>query len=164
MEQNYHTAIAGGLPDEPRLDILIPSTLDGSLAPPGHHMMSLLCKYYPFELSGNRHWGDLKEPVADQIVEYLSGFMPNLKSPIVGRQVLSPLGLERVFGLTESDIFHGRHDLDQIFSLRPHPDAARYRTPLAGLYLCGSGAHPGGAVSGAPGHNGARRVLKDLRR
>ena len=78
--------------------------------------------------------------------------------------MLSPLDLERVFGLTQGDIFHGRHDLDQIFSLRPHPSAAHYRTPLPGLYLCGSGAHPGGAVSGAPGHNCARRVLRDLGR
>jgi phytoene dehydrogenase-like protein len=164
MEQNYHTALAGGLPEEPRLDIVIPSTLDDSLAPSGHHVMSLLCKYYPFEPAANQHWDDIKETVADHIVEYLSGYLPNIKSLIVGRQVLSPLDLERVFGLTDGDIFHGRHDLDQIFSLRPHPAAANYRTPLAGLYLCGSGAHPGGGVSGAPGHNGAKRVIKDLRR
>jgi len=164
MEQNYHTAVAGGLPTEPRLDIVIPSTLDDSLAPAGHHVMSLLAKYYPFEPAGDQHWDDIKEQVADQIVDYLTGFMPNLKSLIVGRQVLTPLDLERVFGLTEGDIFHGRHDLDQIFSLRPHPSAAKYRTPLPGLYLCGSGSHPGGAVSGAPGHNGAKRVIKDLRR
>ena len=87
--------------------------------------MSLLCKYYPFELSGGRHWDDVKDQVADHIVEYVSGYMPNLKSLIVGRQILSPLDLERVFGLTEGDIFHGRHDLDQIFSLRPHPDVAK---------------------------------------
>ena len=164
MEQNYHTSRAGGLPQEPRLDITIPSTLDDSLAPAGHHVMSLLCKYYPFEPADNQHWDDIKEQVADQIVDYATGFMPNLKSLIVARQVLSPLDLERVFGLTEGDIFHGRHDLDQIFSLRPHPDAANYRTPLTGLYLCGSGAHPGGGVTGAPGHNGAKRVIKDLRR
>ena len=89
--------------------------------------------------------------------------MPNIKSLIVGRLVLTPWDLEREFGLTEGDIFHGRHDLDQIFSLRPHPDAAKYRTPLQDLYLCGSGSHPGGGVSGAPGHNGAKRVIKDLR-
>ena len=164
MEQNYHTSMAGGLPDEPRLDIVIPSTLDDGLAPSGHHVMSLLCKYYPFDLADNQHWDDIKDQVADQIIDYVSRYMPNLKSLVVARQVLSPLDLERVFGLTEGDIFHGRHDLDQIFSLRPHPSASNYRTPLAGLYMCGSGAHPGGAVSGAPGHNGAKRVLKDLRR
>ena len=151
------------MPDEPRLDIVIPSTLDDSLAPEGHHVMSLLCKYYPFELAGGQQWDDIRERVADDIVDYLSGFMPNIKSLIVGRQVLTPWDLERVFGLTAGDIFHGRHDLDQIFSLRPHPDAAKYRTPLKGLYLCGSGSHPGGGVTGAPGHNSARRVIKDLR-
>lgn len=163
MEQNYHSAKAGELPDEPRLDIVIPSTLDDSLAPAGHHVMSILGKYYPFEPEGGRHWDDLRESVADDIIDYLSGFMPNIRSLIVGRQTLTPKDLEREFALTEGDIFHGRHDLDQIFSLRPHPAAAKYRTPLKGLYLCGSGSHPGGAVSGAPGHNGAMRVIKDLR-
>ena len=124
--------------------------------------MSLLCKYYPFTPKDG-HWDELREPVADQIIDYLARFMPNLKELVVGRQVLTPLDLERVFGLTEGDIFHGRHDLDQIFSLRPHPRAAQYKTPLPGLYLCGSGSHPGGAVSGAPGYNGARRVIRDLR-
>ena len=164
MEQNYHDAKAGRLPDEPRLDIVIPSTLDDSLAPPGHHVMSILCKYYPYEPAGDKSWDDIRETVADGIVAYLARFMPNIQSLVVGRQVLTPVDLERVFGLTQGDIFHGRHDLDQIFSLRPHPSASGYRTPLKGLYLCGSGSHPGGAVSGAPGHNGARRVIKDLRR
>lgn len=162
MEQNYHSARAGQLPDEPRLDIVIPSTLDDSLAPDGHHVMSVLCKYYPFELAGGRHWDDIREQTADDIVDYLAGFMPNIKSLIVGRQVLTPRDLESVFALTEGDIFHGRHDLDQVFSLRPHPQAAQYRTPLQGLYLCGSGSHPGGAVSGVPGRNGALRVIRDL--
>jgi phytoene dehydrogenase-like protein len=163
MEQNYHTAKAGRLADEPRLDIVIPSTLDDSLAPDGHHVMSVLCKYYPFELAANQQWDEIRGRVADDIVDYLARYMPNIKSLIVGRQVLTPKDLERVFALTEGDIFHGRHDLDQIFSLRPHPSAAKYRTPLKGLYLCGSGAHPGGAVTGAPGHNGAKRVIRDLR-
>lgn len=163
MEENYHGAKAGRLPDEPRLDIIIPSTLDDTLAPAGHHVMSVLCKYYPFKPAGDRHWDDIRETVADGIIDHLARYMPNIKSLVVGRQVLTPLDLERVFGLTEGDIFHGRHDLDQIFSLRPHPDAAQYESPLRGLYLCGSGAHPGGAVSGAPGHNCAQRVIRDLR-
>jgi phytoene dehydrogenase-like protein len=90
--------------------------------------------------------------------------MPNLRRLIVGRQFLTPLDLERVFGLTEGDIFHGRHDLDQIFGLRPHPKSAQFSTPIPGLYLCGSGVHPGGAVSGAPGRNAAMRVIKDAKR
>jgi phytoene dehydrogenase-like protein len=125
--------------------------------------MSVLCKYYPFELADNQQWDEIRDRVADHIVDYLARYMPNTKSLIVGRQVLTPKDLERVFGLTEGDIFHGRHDLDQIFSLRPHPNAAKYRTPVKDLYLCGSGAHPGGAVTGAPGHNGAKRVIRDLR-
>jgi phytoene dehydrogenase-like protein len=108
-------------------------------------------------------WDDIKEDVADDIIAYMARSMPNLPSLIVGRQMLSPLDLETIYGLTESDIFHGRHDLDQIFSLRPHPRAAQYRTPVKNLYLCGSGAHPGGGVSGAPGHNAARRVIADFK-
>ena len=164
MEANYFAAAAGHLPDEPRLEITIPSTLDDSLTPPGHHVMSVLAKYYPYQLSGGLHWNDIKDDVADRIIAYMARIMPNLSMLIVGRQMLSPLDLETIYGLTESDIFHGRHDLDQLFSLRPHPRAAQYRTPLQGLYLCGSGAHPGGGVSGAPGHNAARRVIADLKR
>jgi len=164
MEANYAAAAAGRLPQEPRLEITIPSTIDDSLAPPGQHVVSVLAKYYPYELADGLHWDDIKEEVADRIVSYMGRVMPNLTDVIVGRQTLSPLDLETIYGLTESDIFHGRHDLDQLFSLRPHPRAAQYRTPIRNLYLCGSGTHPGGGVSGAPGHNAARRVISDLRR
>lgn len=164
LEANYTAAAAGRLPHEPRLEITIPSTIDDSLAPPGQHVVSVLAKYYPYRLADGLHWDDIKEDVADRIVAYMVRLMPNLADLIVGRQTLSPLDLETIYGLTESDIFHGRHDLDQLFSLRPHPRAAQYRTPIANLYLCGSGAHPGGGVTGAPGHNAARRVISDLRR
>lgn len=164
LEENYFAAASGRLPKEPRLEITIPSTLDDSLAPPGCHVMSVLAKYYPHELADGLSWDDVKEQVADQIIDYISQVMPNLPDLIVGRQMLSTLDLETIYGLTESDIFHGRHDLDQLFSLRPHPQAAQYRTPIRGLYLCGSGVHPGGGVSGAPGHNAARRVIADLKR
>ena len=164
MEANYFAAAAGHLPDEPRLEITIPTTLDDSLAAPGHHVMSVLAKYYPYQLADGLSWNDIKEDVADRITAYIARVMPNLPELIVGRQMLSPLDLETEYGLTESDIFHGRHDLDQLFSLRPHPQAAQYRTPVQGLYLCGSGAHPGGGVSGAPGYNAARRVIADLKR
>ena len=103
------------------------------------------------------------DDVADQVLAYITRVMPNLPDLIIGRHVLSPVDLETIYGLTQGDIFHGRHDLDQIYSLRPHPDAAQYRTPIQGLYLCGSGAHPGGGVSGMPGHNAARRVLADFK-
>ena len=107
---------------------------------------------------------DIKADVADQIIGYITKAMPNLPELIVGRQMISPLDLETEYGLTESDIFHGRHDLDQLYSLRPHPRAAQYHTPVQNLYLCGSGVHPGGGVSGAPGYNAARCVIKDLKR
>jgi phytoene dehydrogenase-like protein len=164
LEANFFAAAAGHLPEAPRLEITIPSTLDDSLAPAGQHVMSILAKYYPYHLADGVSWDDIKEDVADDIIEYLARSMPNLPDLIVGRQMISPLDLETVYGLTESDIFHGRHDLDQIFSLRPHPRAAQYRTPVENLYLCGSGAHPGGGVSGAPGHNAARRVIADFKR
>jgi phytoene dehydrogenase-like protein len=164
VERNYALARQGEMSDEPYVTIQIASALDDSLAPKGHHVMALLCKYYPYQLAGGQSWDDVKDAVADRIIAKAERHFPNLRRIIVGRQVLSPLDLERIFGLTEGDVFQGRHELDQIFSLRPHPKAARYRTPIAGLYLCGAGAHPGGGVTGAPGHNAAKRVLKDLRR
>lgn len=164
LEANYFAAATGRLPEEPRLEITIPSTADASLAPPGHHVMSVLAKYYPYELADGRSWEEIKERVADGIIGYMAQTMPNLPDLILGRHILTPTDLETEYGLTEADIFHGRHDLDQIFSLRPHPKAAQYRTPVENLYLCGSGAHPGGGVCGAPGHNAARRVMADLKR
>jgi phytoene dehydrogenase-like protein len=164
MEENFFTAATGNIPKHPRLHISIPSAADDTLAPPGHHVMSIMAKYYPFHLSNNASWDDIKEDVADQIIDHTTQTMPNLKELIVGRQMISPLDLEREYGLTEADIFHGRHDLDQLFSFRPHPKAAQYRTPVKNLYLCGSGVHPGGGVTGAPGHNAARRVIADLKK
>ncbi|MGD9744709.1 MAG: phytoene desaturase family protein [Dongiaceae bacterium] len=164
LEANYRTALAGGIPAEPYVNLVIPSALDDSLAPPGHHVMSLLCKYFPYRLAGGESWDRIGGRVADGILAKLERHIPNLRRITVARQLLTPLDIERRFGLTEGDIFHGRHDLDQILSLRPHPAAARYRTPVPGLYLCGSGSHPGGGVSGAPGRNAARRVMRDFGR
>lgn len=164
LEANYAAAAAGRIPQDPRLEITIPSTIDDTLAPRGQHVVSVLAKYYPYHLADGMHWDDIKEDVADGIVACMARVMPDLEELIVGRQTLSPLDLETIYGLTEADIFHGRHDLDQLFSLRPHPRAAQYRTPIGNLYLCGSGAHPGGGVTGAPGHNAARRVISDLKK
>jgi phytoene dehydrogenase-like protein len=164
IEINYRAALAGQIIEEPYLDIRIPSAIDDTLAPPGHHVMSLIGKYYPYRLADGQSWDEIGPSVADRILGKLETHLPNLRRLIVGRQFLTPLDLERVFGLTEGDIFHGRHDLDQIFGLRPHPQAAQFATPIPGLYLCGSGAHPGGAVSGAPGRNAAMRVIKDAKR
>jgi len=164
MEANFFAAAAGRLTKAPRLEITIPSTVDDSLAPAGQHVMSVLAKYYPYELADGLSWDDIKEDAADEIIAYMARTMPNLPDLIVGRRLISPLDLETEYGLTEADIFHGRQDLDQLFSLRPHPNAAQYRTPVENLYLCGAGTHPGGGVSGAPGHNAARRVIADLKR
>jgi len=164
IEDNYRAALAGRVIDVPYLDIRIPSAIDDTLAPPGHHVMSLIGKYYPYRLADGQDWDAIGPSVAERVLAALERFMPDLRRLIVGRQFLTPLDLERVFGLTEGDIFHGRHDLDQIFGLRPHPQAAQFATPLAGLFLCGSGAHPGGAVSGAPGRNAAMRVIRDSKR
>jgi len=163
QEANYFAAATGQLPKEPRLEITMPSTLDDTLAPSGHHVMTVLAKYYPFKFVDGSDWDDVKEDIADQIVDHMAKVMPNLKELIVGRLMISPKDLEVNYGLTEADIFHGRHDLDQIVSMRPHPKAAQYKTPVKNLYLCGSGVHPGGGVTGAPGHNAARRVIADLR-
>lgn len=125
VERNFHAAVEGEMSDEPYVVIQIPSALDDSLAAPGHHVMSLLCKYYPYQPSGGRNWDDIKEQVADHIIGKIERHIPNLRRITVARQVLTPVDLERIFGLTEGDVFHGRHEIDQIFSLRPHPKAAR---------------------------------------
>lgn len=164
MEDNWFAAAVGRIHPKPRLHIVIPSTVDNTLAPPGHHVVSIMAKYYPYYLADGKSWDDIKEEVADQIIDYMTATMPNLRELIVGRQMISPLDLEREYGLTESDIFHGRHDLDQLFSFRPHPKAAQYSTPVKDLYICGSGAHPGGGVTGAPGYNAANRVIADLKK
>ena len=164
IEANYRAALAGQVIDEPYLDIRIPSAIDDTLAPPGNHVMSVLGKYYPYRLADGLNWDEIGPSVAERILTKLEQHMPNLRQLIVGRQVLTPLDLERVFGLTEGDIFHGRHDLDQIFGLRPHPKSAQYATPIPGLYLCGSGAHPGGGVTGIPGRNAAREIVRDVKR
>src|SRR5688500_6404076 len=148
--------------------MLIPSTLDDSLAPAGRHVASLFCQHVapelPEKLPGGSSWDDHKEKVADLMIETVDACAPNFKASVLGRQVLSPLDLERTFGLVGGDIFHGALSLDQIFSARPALGHADYRAPIPGLYMCGSGTHPGGGVTGAPGHNAAREILRDMRR
>ena len=148
--------------------MLIPSTLDASLAPPGTHVASLFCQHVapelPAWLPGGPSWDTHRETVADLIIETVNRHAPNFKRSVVGRQILSPLDLERTFGLLGGDIFHGALQLDQMFSARPMLGYGNYRGPLEGLYLCGSGTHPGGGVTGAPGHNAAREIIADFRR
>ena len=164
MEECWWTARRGELPAEPVIDAVIPTALDDSLAPPGCHVLSLLCQHYPYRLAGGRDWADLRNSAAERVIDTVARYIPRIRDILVGWQAMSPADLERIYGLTGGDVYHGRLDPDQLYSLRPHPDAAGYRTPVAALYLCGAGAHPGGGVSGAPGRNAARRVLRDLGR
>ena len=163
VERAYRSSRAGIPADPPLIEAFIPSTIDDSLTDePGHHVMSLLFKYMPYDLADGKNWDDEKEKVVEDILAYLTKYFPNLPDILVSYQCLTPLDLERMFGMTRGDICHGRLEPDQLFSMRPHPDAAQYATPIKGLYLCGSGSHPGGGVTGAPGHNAAKRIIKDL--
>ncbi|HMO56016.1 MAG TPA: NAD(P)/FAD-dependent oxidoreductase [Roseiflexaceae bacterium] len=149
---------------EPFIEIFSQSPTDPTLAPPGKHVMSCFCQYFPYEVAG-RSWDDgLREEIADRILAKLAEYAPNITNAVIARQMLSPLDLERRFGLTGGNIFHGEITPDQSFNLRPVSGFADYRTPLAGLYLCGSGAHPGGGVTGIPGYNCAQVVIGDLAR
>ncbi|HTT00810.1 MAG TPA: NAD(P)/FAD-dependent oxidoreductase [Steroidobacteraceae bacterium] len=161
MERAYVDARAGGCSGAPIIEMLIPSTIDPSLAPPGAHVASLFCQHFARTLSGGRSWSDEREQAADRIIDTVTAYAPNFRRSVVGRLILSPADLEERFGLTGGDIFHGALGLDQIWAARPVLGFGDYRTPVAGLYLCGSGAHPGGGVTGLPGHNAAREVLLD---
>ena len=133
---------------------------DSSLAPAGHHILGIFLQYAPYSLHGT-DWDGERELYADRVIEVMEQYCPNIRSIIEHRQTLTPLDLERRFGISGGNIFHGEMSLDQMFVLRPLAGWAKYRTPIRGLYLCGSGAHPGGGVMGAPGHNAAREILKD---
>jgi phytoene dehydrogenase-like protein len=164
MERAYHEAALAGWSKAPIVEMLIPSTVDDSLAPLGAHVASLFCQHVAPKLPDGSSWDEHRETVADLMVDTVERFAPGFKASLIARQIFSPLDLERTFGLIDGDIFHGRLTLDQLFSARPMLGHADYRMPLAGLYLCGAGAHPGGGVSGAPGHNAARAVVSDLGR
>ncbi len=164
MERAYDDARAHGWSREPIVEMLIPSMLDDTLAPAGKHVASLFCQHVQPQLSGGRSWDDHKEEVADLMIATVDSFAPGFAKSVLSRQVLSPLDLERTFGLVGGDIMHGALTLDQLFSARPVLGHGDYRTPIDGLYMCGSGTHPGGGVTGAPGHNAAQVVKRDLRR
>jgi phytoene dehydrogenase-like protein len=164
MDRAYGDARALGWSREPIIEMLIPSTLDDTLAPPGAHVASLFCQHVAPQLPDGRDWNDHREEVADLMIDTVDRYAPGFKASVVGRQALSPLDLEQVFGLTGGDIFHGALSLDQLFWARPALGHADYRGQLPGLYHCGSGAHPGGGVTGAPGHNAARAIVADHRR
>jgi phytoene dehydrogenase-like protein len=163
MDRAWQDARAEGWSREPVVELLIPSTLDDSLAPHGQHVASLFCQHVAPELPFGQSWDDKREAVADLMITTVDRYAPGFAQSVIARQVLTPLDLEREFGLLGGDIFHGALTLNQLFSARPMLGHADYRGPIKGLYHCGSGAHPGGGVTGAPGHNAARTILRDHR-
>jgi phytoene dehydrogenase-like protein len=163
MDRAFEDARHYGWSRQPIVEVLIPSTLDDTLCPPGQHVASLFCQHAAPELAGGKSWDDHREEVADLMIATVDRHAPGFAASVIGRQILSPLDLERQFGLLGGDIFHGALTLNQLFSARPMLGHADYRGPVRGLYHCGSGAHPGGGVTGAPGHNAAKVILRDHR-
>ncbi|HEV3474117.1 MAG TPA: NAD(P)/FAD-dependent oxidoreductase [Actinomycetota bacterium] len=164
LERAWDDAKHGSPSERPMLDCVIPTTRDASLAPDGHHILTAFVQYAPYELAGGT-WGDAeRDALGDRVIETIAEYAPNVKGAVLLREVLTPVDLEKRFGLLGGNIFHGEMAVDQLYSLRPAPQAGAYRTPVRGLYLCGSGTHPGGGVMGAPGHNAAGVILRDLRR
>jgi phytoene dehydrogenase-like protein len=163
LERAYLDARAHSWSKQPVVEMLIPSTLDPTLAPAGKHVASLFVQYVAPHLPGGRSWDDARNEFADLVIDTVDAHAPNFRGSVIARQALSPLDLERRFGLVDGDIFHGQLTLDQLFSARPVLGFAAYRMPVPGLYLCGSGAHPGGGVTGLPGRNAALGIIRDFR-
>lgn len=161
VERAYAEARSGRPSSEPVLEITLPTSVDDTIAPRGKHLMSVFAQYAPYRLAGGDNWDDIKEAFADRCVELLARYAPNVPGAVVHRQVLSPVDLERTFGLTGGNIMQGAMSLNQLFFRRPVPGWADHRTPVAGLYLCGAASHPGGGVMGACGRNAAREILRD---
>ena len=162
-ERCYDIAKFGEIPNELWVDCVIASNADDSLAPSGTHVMTCFVQYVPYKLRQGI-WDEHRELLGDRVVRKIAEHAPNVTNSIIARQVLTPLDMERTYGLTEGNIFHGDLNLEQLFFMRPVPGWSQYRTPIEGLYLCGAGAHPGGGVTGAPGHNAAHQVLRDLKK
>ena len=161
MDKAYDDAKQFGWSKEPIIEIKLPTTVDDSLAPPGQHVASLFCQQFAPELPNGQSWDGVREKVADLIIDTVDKHAPNFKKSVIATQIHSPLDLERKFGLIGGDIFHGRMSLDQLWAARPVLGFGEYRGPIKGLYMCGSGTHPGGGITGAPGHNAAHEILKD---
>ncbi len=159
VERAWDDAKYGRPSQAPMIEMTIPTMYDPSLAPDGRHIMGIFLQYAPYTLRGAT-WDELREPFADRVLNIVEDYAPGFRAHVLHRQVLTPYDLERRFGITGGNIFHGEMSVDQMFCLRPVAGSARYETPVRGLYLCGSGAHPGGGVMGAPGHNAARVMLK----
>jgi phytoene dehydrogenase-like protein len=162
MERAYDEAKYGRYSRRPYIDIVLPSLTDPSVAPPGKHVMSCFVQYAPYHLKEST-WDEQRDAFGDTVVDTIAEHAPNFRNIILHRQVVTPLDLEREWGLTEGNIFQGELTLEQLFFLRPAPGWAQYRTPIRNLYMCGSAAHPGGGIMGAPGRNAARVILKESR-
>jgi phytoene dehydrogenase-like protein len=162
-ERCYDIAKFGDIPEELWVDCVVSSNADASLAPPGKHILTCFVQYVPYRLRES-NWDDQRELLGNRVVKKIAEYAPNVPHAVVARQVLTPLDLERTYGLTEGNIFHGDLRLEQLFFMRPVSGWSQYRTPIDGLYLCGAGAHPGGGVTGAPGHNAAHEVLRDWKK
>lgn len=161
MDKAFTDARAKGWSDAPIVEMKLPTSVDDTLAPPGMHIASLFCQQFAPVLPDGKSWDDEREKVADLIVDTVTAHAPNFKGAIIARQIHSPKDLERKFGLIDGDIMHGHLTLDQMWSARPILGHGDYRSPIKGLYMCGSGTHPGGGVTGAPGHNAAHEILRD---
>jgi len=163
LDAAFESARAGRLPERPLVELTIPSALDPTLAPPGHHVASLFVQYAPHDWPRDT-WDAERDAFADRVCALVDEVAPGFSQRVLHREVLAPPDLEAVFGLTGGNIFHGAMSLDRLAFMRPVPGWSQYRTPVAGLYLCGAGTHPGGGVMGACGRNAAREILRDLRR
>ncbi len=163
MEQAYFDARTHGCSRAPVVEMLIPSTVDDTLAPAGQHVASLFCQHFSYRLPNDLSWDDIREDAADHVIDTVTRYAPNFRDAVIARKALSPLDLEREFGLTGGDIFHGALTLDQLWSARPVLGHGDYRSPVRRLYLCGSGTHPGGGVTGLPGRNAAREIIRDFK-
>jgi phytoene dehydrogenase-like protein len=162
LERAFDESKYGNFSRKPYLEIAIPSLSDASLAPAGQHVMSIYMQYAPYKLK-NGNWQDQRAVLGDTVIKTIAQYAPDLPGKIVHSHVITPLDLEETYGLTGGQIFHGELALDQIFTMRPMLDWARYRTPIENLYLCGSGTHPGTGLTGASGANAAREIMKDLK-
>ena len=163
LERAFDAAKYGDFSSRPYMDITIPTVMDSSLAPNGAHVMSIHAQFAPYKLKDGV-WDSRREELGDAVVNALSDYAPNLKESIVARHVMTPLDLENKYGLSGGHIHHGEMSLDQLFAFRPLIGCAQYRSPIENLYLCGAGTHPGGGVTGAPGLNASREVIKDMKK
>ena len=163
MEKAYDDAKYGNFSRRPYIDMVIPTLTDPSVAPPGKHILSCFVQYAPYKLRPGLNWDDQKEAFGDNVIDTISEHAPNIKDIILHKQVVTPLDLEREWGLSEGNIFQGELSLEQLFFLRPVPGWAQFRTPIKNLYMCGSATHPGGGIMGAPGRLAALEILKDFR-